>query len=141
MSKAKRPQLQRSDVNDPERLYSVLNEIFLAQSLRIEALENLKGVYVLPELEFETSGALTPNSAPFSTTAGGLRLSCPFPPTGLILLNLQPARSMAISSLSSDVKWHYAAGPGAGDGVLHIDFVTGLLINTRYKMRVGVTRA
>lgn len=139
--KAKRTTLQEQDAAEPTKLVRVLNDVLLELYERVEALERLKGVYVLPEVTFETGAALAPTSAPFSLASGGVRVTCPFPPTGLVLLNLQPAQSMAVSALASDVKWHYAAGPGAGDGVLHIDFVTGLLINTRYRMRVGVTRA
>lgn len=137
---AARPQFTEQDVAEPSRLVRVLNETLLELAARLEALENMKGVHVLPEVTFETGGALAPTTAPFGITAG-VRISCPFSPTGLLLLHLAPERSQTISALASDVKWHYAAGPNAGTGVLHIDFVTGLLINTRYRMRVGVTRA
>ena len=139
--KAIRPQLQAQDVATPEKLVRVLNDTLLELAARLEALESMKGVHVLPEVTFETSAALAPTSSPFSLASGGVRISCPFSPTGLILLRLEPARSQTVSALASDVKWHYAAGPGAGAGVLHIDFVTGLLVNTMYRMRVGVTRA
>ncbi len=138
---AKRPQLQTSDVTDPERLRTVLNTDFLELYARLEALESVKGLTVLPEISFETGKGLLPTQPPFSKASGGVRVTCPFSPTGLVLLRLETVRSQAISALPSDVKWHFAAGPGAGDGVLHIDFVTGLLIDTAYRMRVGVTRA
>lgn len=139
--KAKRPQLQQSDVSDPQRLCVVLNETLLELTARLEALESVKGITVLPEVTFETGGALSPTSGVWSIAAGGVRVTCPFSPSGVILLSLQTVRGQTVSSLASDVKWHYASGPGAAVGVLHIDFVTGLLINTAYVMRLGVTRA
>lgn len=139
--KAQRTQIQQADASDPERLRTVLNAALLELSARLEALESVKGITVLPEISFETGGTLSPTSGCFSLAGGGVRTSCPFSPTGLVLLRLEPARSATVSALASDVKWHFGAGPNAGDGVLHIDFVTGLLINTAYKMRVGVTRA
>lgn len=138
---ASRPQLQSSDVKEPEQLRKVLNQTLLELCARLEALEAAKGVYVLPEVRFETGGAVSPTDAPFAS--GGVRVTCPFSPTGLVLLRLQVERpaSQAISSLPSDVKWHFGAGPQAGDGLIIIDYVTGLLTNTSYRMRLGVTRA
>jgi hypothetical protein len=138
---SRRPQIRKQDVDSPEKLVGRLNEVLIELASRLEALEAQAGITVLPEVRFETGGALAPTSGIWSIAAGGVRVTCPFPPSGVILLNLQPARSMTVSSLASDVKWHYAAGPQAGEGTLHIDFVTGLLINTAYVMRLGVTRA
>lgn len=138
---ARRPQLQSADVKEPERLRTVLNQTLLDLCARLEALEAAKGITVLPEVRFETGASVTPTTAPFAN--GGVRVTCPFSPTGLFLLRLEVERpaSQAISSLPSDVKWHFGAGPQAGDGLLIIDFVTGLLTNTSYRMRLGVTRA
>lgn len=136
--KAQRPQLQSSDVKEPERLRVVLNQTLLELCGRLEALEAAKGITVLPEIRFESDAVLAPNTGPFAN--GGVRVTCPFTPTGLVLLRLETLESQAISSLASDVKWHFAAGPQAGDGVVIIDFVTGLTKNLAYRMRVGVTR-
>lgn len=136
---AKRSQIKSSDAQDPESLRSVLNELLLELYSRLEALEAVKGLTVLPPVSFETGASLGPTVAPF--LSGGVRVACPFSPTGLVLLMLETVRSPSVSSLASDVKWHFASGTGPGDGVLHIDFVTGLLASTSYRMRVGVTRA
>lgn len=138
---ARRPRVQSSDVNDPERLATTLNDVFLDMATRIEALEAVKGVFLLPEVSFETGASVGPTVAPFSFASGGIRITCPFTPTGLLLLRLEDVRGGTASSLASDVKWHFAAGPIAADGVLHVDFVTGLAVNTSYRMRVGATRA
>lgn len=138
---AKRPQLKSADVADPESLRTVLNESLLDLYSRLEALEAVKGITLLPPISFETGASLGPTVAPFSLASGGVRVTCPFSPTGLVLVMLETVRSPSVSSLASDVKWHFASGPGSGDGVLHIDFVTGLLVSTSYRMRVGVTRA
>lgn len=136
---ASRPQLQSSDVKEPEQLRKVLNQTLLELCSRLEALEAAKGVYVLPEVRFETGAAVSPTDAPFAS--GGVRVTCPFSPTGLVLLRLETLESQAISANATDVKWHFAAGPSSGDGVLIIDYVTGLSTNLAYRMRLGVTRA
>lgn len=134
--KAQRSQLQSGDVNDPDSLRRILNDIFLDFSKRLEALESAKGIHVF-EVAFDTSGTLTAAARPWVN--GGVRIACPFTPTGLVLLSLvqtMPA-GQPVSVLASDVKWHFAGS----DGQLVIDFVTGLNINSSYKLRVGVTRA
>ena len=136
---AKRSQIKSADAQHPESLRTVLNELLLELYARLEALEDVKGLTVLPPVSFETGASLGPTVAPF--LGGGVRVACPFSPTGLVLLMLETARNPSVSSLASDVKWHFASGTGSGDGVLHIDFVTGLLVSTSYRMRVGVTRA
>lgn len=142
---AQRTQFQADDVSNPENLRRVLNDYALDIATRLEALERLKGLTVLPEVTFETGAAIGTSTAPFTQDGAGLRVSCPFTPTGLVLLSLvrtMPAGA-AVSGSASDVKWHYAAGAagGAGDGAIHIDFVTGLSVSSRYVMRLGVTRA
>lgn len=141
--KAQRPQIQSQDAKEPERLRVVLNQALLELCARLEALESAKGITVLPEVEFMTGGTLAPTSAPFAN--GGVRAACPFTPTGLVLLRLQPVITSGAgaptSSLASDVKWRFSSGPQAEGGVVVVDFVTGLAVNTRYSMRLGVTRA
>ena len=134
-----RPQLTSADVKDPETFRKALNTILLDQATRLEALEGAKGLVEL-EIGFETGTSVSPTVAPFLN--GGVRCSCPFTPTGLTLLRIEqtmPA-GQPISTNAHEVKWHFAAGPGAGEGALHIDFVTGLSSNSRYQLRVGVTR-
>jgi len=133
-----------SDAATPETLARVLNSIFLQLQTRLDELGG--AIYVLPTITFDTAKAApSPTVAPFSAASGGLRITCPFSPTGLVLLRLTRVRpsGQPVSTLPSDVKWRYAAGPGgsAGEGVLHIDFVTGLAADCGYEMIVGVTRA
>ncbi len=139
---AQRPQLQTTDVSDTERLRRRLNDILVDLCLRIEALEANKGLVEL-EVQFETGAAIAVGTAPFTQDGAGVRCSCPFTPTGLVLLRIDRVMpsGVAIPTTPSDVKWHFAAGPRAAEGALHIDFVTGLSINSRYVLRVGVTRA
>lgn len=139
---AQRPQLQADDAADPERLRRVLNDVLLGFAQRLESLEATKGLVEL-EASFETGAAVAVGTAPFTPDGAGVRCSCPFTPTGLTLLRLDRTMpsGQAVSANAHDVKWHYAAGPRAGEGALHIDFVTGLAINSRYVLRVGVTRA
>lgn len=119
----------------------MLNEYLLGFATRLEALEATKGLVEF-EVGFETGAAVAAGTAPFTADGAGVRASCPFTPTGLTLLRIErtmPA-GQSVSSNTHDVKWHFAAGPKAGEGALHIDFVTGLEINSRYALRVGVTR-
>ncbi len=139
---AQRPQLQSDDVKEPERLRRVLNDILLGFATRLEALEATKGLVEL-EFQFETGAAVAVGTAPFTQNGAGVRTSCPFTPTGLTLLRIDRVMpsGVAIPTTPSDVQWHFAAGPKAAEGALHIDFVTGLSTNSRYVLRVGVTRA
>jgi hypothetical protein len=139
---AQRTQIQADEASDPEKLRRVLNEALLEMATRLEALEAVRGLTILPEILFEVGSAYSPTAGVFSMAGGGVRITCPFSPTGLVLLSLVKADGgQDIIANACDVKWHFAAGPGAGTGVLHVDFVTGLSVNTRYRMRVGVTRA
>ena len=144
MSSGSHSQLQSDDMKDPETFRRVLNDMLLVMQQRIDAMEGAPGLRILPLITFETGASVTPTDAPFSIASGGLRVSCPFTPTGLVLLRLQRVRpaGQPVPTVQSDVKWHYAAGAGssAGDGRLHIDFVTGLDASARYEMLVGVTR-
>lgn len=138
---AQRPQIQTDDVLEPQRLRRVLNDIILGFATRLEALEAAKGLVEI-EVSFETGAAVAAGTAPFTADGAGVRCSCPFTPTGLTLLRIErtmPA-GQPVSANAHDVKWHFAAGPRASEGALHIDFVTGLEINSRYVLRVGVTR-
>ena len=138
---AARPQLQSDDVGEPEKLRRVLNDILLGYATRLEALESSKGLVEL-EVSFETGAAVAVGTAPFAADGAGVRCSCPFTPTGLTLLRIDrtmPA-GQPVSTSSHTVQWHFAAGPGAGEGAIHVDFVTGLEINSRYVLRIGVTR-
>jgi hypothetical protein len=139
-----RTQLQNADVVSLGKLRTVLNEILLGIYQRLDALGG--AIYVLPTVTFETPGAApTPALQPFGSASGGLKISCPFTPTGLVLLRLTKVQppGQPVSTLPSDVKWTYAAGPlgSAGAGSLVIQFVTGLDSSSRYEMIVGVTRA
>lgn len=139
---AQRPQIQSDDAKDPERLRRVLNDILNGYSLRLEALEAAKGLVEM-EVGFETGAILAAGTAPFTADGAGVRCSVPFTPTGLTLLRLEqtmPA-GQPVSTNAHTVSWHFAAGPRAGEGALHIDFVSGLATDSRYVMRMGVTRA
>ncbi len=139
---AQRPQLQSDDVKEPERFRRALNDILLGIALRLEALEAVRGL-TLMEVEFETGAAVAVGTAPFTQDNAGVRCACPFTPTGLVLLRVQRIMpsGQPVPLLANDVMWHFAAGPKSSDGALCIDFVTGLLANSRYVLRMGVTRA
>jgi hypothetical protein len=120
----------------------VINPILIDIYRRLEAIESAYVVVPLEELEFEVGAVVAPTSPPWVASSGGVRVSCPFTPSGVFVLKLeriQPSGQF-INSSASDVKWHYGTGLGAGDGVLHIDYVTGLTTG-RWRMKLGVTRA
>ena len=138
MTKA-RTQIQLADAAEPERLVRVLNAAFMEACTRLEAVESVKGVTVLPEVSFDYGAASSPTTAPFS--GGGVRISCPFTPTGLVLLRAERVKpeGQPVSTTTCDVKWHFAAGPQQGDGAVILDFITGLSTGS-WRVRVGVTR-
>lgn len=139
---AQRPQLQSDDVKEPERLRRVLNDVLLGLAKRLEDLEATKGLVEM-EVGFETGAFVAAGTAPFTADGAGVRCACPFTPAGLVLLRIDrllPA-GQPVSTFAHDVKWHFAAGPRASEGAIHIDFVTGLDASARYQLRLGVTRA
>ena len=138
---AARPQIQRDDASEPEKLRRVLNGILLELSTRIEALEGAKGMTVLPDVTLEVGATYSATAAPFLD--GGVRISCPFSPTGLVVLRLERVQPVGQPVLTSavSVDWKYVGGPSAGDGAVIINYVSGLAVNSRYVMRLGVTRA
>ena len=139
---AKREQFLKDDFADPERMRRVLNEYALGVATRLEALEAVRGLVVLPEVAFDTGLAILPTLNPFSNTTG-LRVSVPFVPTGLVLLRLEQVKpsAAAVPTNASDVKWHAVPNPD-GTASLQIDFVTGLATaSASYRMLLGVTRA
>lgn len=137
---AARPQIQRDDAAEPEKLRKVLNEVLLGISTRLEALEGVKGLTVLPEVTLEIGATYSASAAPFLNA--GVRVSCPFSPTGLVVLRIervQPAGQPVLTSAVT-VDWKFVGGPSAGDGALVINYVSGLAVSSRYVMRLGVTR-
>lgn len=138
--KRARTQFQKDDVSDPERLRRVLNDFALEISTRLSAVEAAPGLQVI-ELSFDTGALVTYGSPPFTFDTCP-KVSLPYTPTGVVLLSLQQTQpaGQPVQVLPCDVKWHFGAGSGSGDGVLHIDYVTGLSGNRRYLMRLGVTR-
>lgn len=127
-------------MTEPETLRSVLNDILLELTQRIEATERMPGMMVLPQLAFSIGAAYSPTSDPFSLASGGLRVSVPFVPKGVVLLRLENAADPATPlSTASSVSWSLVAASDGGASI-QIDFVSGLAINTSYRMTLGVTR-
>ena len=124
---------------DPEKFRQRLNEIFMAQDVRLQKTESAPGLVEL-SLGLSTGATVTPLVAPFVN--GGVRVACPFSPRGLVLLQIDRTlpSGQPVSTLDNQVKWRFAAGPRMAVGVLIIDFITGLEINSRYEIRVGVNR-
>lgn len=140
MTARQRPTIQLDDVKDDQRLVRVLNAALRDLATRLEAVENVRGVQTLDELSFNTGASVTPADAPFVNAR--LRVSCPFSPTGVVLLDLKqvaPA-GQPVATSANQVKWSFASGGDAGAGAIIVEFVTGLAANTAYKLRLGVTR-
>lgn len=125
-----------------DALRDAANGIFTQLYERLEVLESGCTVVPLEDVTIETGAAVSPTDPPFSASSGRVRVTCPFTPKGLVLLRIErlfPAGDYT-GTTASDVKWHYAAGPQAGDGAVFIDFVTGLTTNSRFRMRLGAIR-
>lgn len=141
---SQREQFLKDDFADPERMRRVLNEYALSVASRLEELESVRGLTVLPEVAFDTGSSVGPLLAPFAaySGSGGLRVAVPFVPTGLVLLRLTqvlPAAA-AVPSNSQDVKWRAIPNPD-GTASLQIDYVSNLNTSSSYRMLLGVTRA
>ena len=139
MSARDKQLIQSTDATDIESLRKVANDIFSNLYLRIEALEALKGVTVLPDITFETVGTVARGTKPFN---GAMKVQAAgFTPTGVQILSLEKTRGAgAAPAAATSIYWHFASGPN-GQGSIVIDYVSGLAINTQYRMRLGVTRA
>lgn len=140
MTARQRPTIQLDDVKDDQRFVRVLNAALANLATRLEAVENVRGVEALDELSFNTGATVTPTVVPFAN--GRLRVSCPFSPTGVVLLDLKQVNppGQPVSTSANQVKWSFASGGDAGAGAIIVEFVTGLAANTAYRLRLGVTR-
>ena len=136
---SERPQLQKDDAAEPERLRKVLNGILLGFAQRLEALEKAGSLVELEDVVVEVGATYASGTTPFD---GTLRVSCPFTPRGVTVLRCErtmPAGQPVLTS-AVGVDWKFLGGPSAGDGALVINHVTGLAVNSRYSLRLGVLR-
>lgn len=138
-----RAQFREADLKEPSAATRVLNQAFLELTQRVEALETASVLVELNDVIIETGATVAPTVAPFA--GGGVRVTSPVTPSGLVKLRLEQLEpgGQPVSVSSHDVHWHFAAGAtvgGGSDGVVVVDYVSGLAANSRYRLRLGVTR-
>ncbi len=128
-------QLRTVDVATPMELVRNLNSIFAELTERIGTLEKLNGLELLPAIDLKTGAIVAPGTAPFP-----IRIGLPsFTPEGLFLASVKNmTNGYAPGSLgtANDVKWEVLGGGNA----LLIHFVSGLLANTTYQVRLAALR-
>lgn len=127
-------QLRTNEI--PEDARKSLNDILGAISERLNALEAVRGVLVLPSAPFRTGGTVTPSVAPFP-----LRFATPkdFTPVGLVVLGVEvnPTALALLPTSAVGVVWR---PDPQGNGLL-VDFVSGLSANTQYRLTLGAIHA
>lgn len=132
---ADRPQFRSVDLKGSPELRRPLNEALATLSLRIEALERVAGVLVLPPVDFRTLGSLGPSSNPFP-----LRIGVPagFTPVGVILLRLEPLFGSAPNNVPNgpvSVMWR----PTQADSI-EVTYIAGLTTGQHYRATLGAIR-
>lgn len=127
------PVFRRDDCDDAGRLNIALNDFSQSLTERLAALESCSRVAVLDEVEFETGGTVGVNVPPFP-----LQMQTPFSVAGAWLVSL--SANSAVDGIADVVPWVRPV-PGGLDGQgagLEVVNVTGLAVNTRYRMRLAV---
>lgn len=127
--------IRTQDFGPASSLRRPLNDALEALSSRTTQLESLAGLVVLPRVTLQTGPSLAPNVAPFP-----LRIRIEFQPVGLLVLGLenQTLRGDDPASWPTVAVWpHWQAN---ADGSLVVYTVTGLAINTEYRLTLGAIR-
>jgi hypothetical protein len=130
-----RVQLRTSDLKGAPDLKRPLNDALAGLSLRLEALERVAGVLVLPPVDFRTLGSLGPSSNPFP-----LRIGVPagFTPAGVIMLRLEPLFGSAPNNVpngSVSLMWR----PTQADSI-EVTYIAGLATGQHYRVTLGAIR-
>lgn len=130
-----RVQLRTSDLKGAPDLKRPLNDALAGLSLRLEALERVAGVLVLPPVDFRTLGSLGPSSNPFP-----LRIGVPagFTPVGVIMLRLEPLFGSAPNNVPNgpvSLMWR----PTQADSI-EVTYIAGLTTGQHYRVTLGAIR-
>lgn len=117
----------------PTDLRGPLNEALnqIRQGLQ-EGADAPAGLLVIPGVEMQTGTTLAVGTLPFP-----FRLATPpgFTPVGLLLLALENLTATNDASTAANtLRWSVV------DGGLQLDFVTGLTVNTSYRLTLGAIR-
>lgn len=137
------PQLQSDDMQALETQRRALNDIFTSLASRLDALESTPANISwqqLPDITFDTGGAVVAGSKPFDSS---IRVACPFTPTGLIVLRLEQLRpaGQPVITNANGVAWRFLGGSGKNStGSVVVDYIAGLSINATYRLRLGASR-
>lgn len=124
---------RRDAVADAGRLTEALNAFSQAVSARLAAVEGLGRIAVLDEIEFRTGASVGVNIAPFP-----MQVQTPFSVAGAWIAMLDA--SDAALGLAAVVPWvrPVSGGPDGEASALEIVNVTGLAVNTTYRLRLAV---
>lgn len=133
--KGTRPQLRAQDFAGAPNLQGPLNDALMGLSLRLDALETVAGLLVLPPVDIKTGGTVTPSVAPFP-----IRLGVPagFTPVGLLLLRVEPLTGSPPSNIPSSSCFPWWR-PTQADS-LELLYVGGLSASTSYRLTLGALR-
>ena len=130
------PAFKRDAATTPEALALALDELRAAVSERLSALEVFGRMAVLDDLNFEAGGTLAVGTAPFP-----MRVQTPFSVAGAwVVLCESTANGEAGVSTTGVTAWVRPVSGGLrGEGnALEIQFISGLTINRKYRVRLAV---
>lgn len=136
MTQRNRPPIQSRDFADAPALQRPLNDALADVYARLDALEALAGLVVLPPVVLQTAGVVGPLLTPFP-----LMLATPasFTPKGLVILK---AENLSVPSIGFSTTGHFVYwDPGTeADGRLIVRLISGLATNTQYRFLLGALR-
>lgn len=130
-----RPLIPSGAFGPARELARPLNDALAGIFARLDALEVLGRLSVLPDIEFETrSGLVLPGTPPFP-----LIVASPndFTPVGLVVLRLVNRSNPAGGGATPPFPYW---DPLEADGKLSIQFITGLTSSTQYTLTLGAIR-
>lgn len=130
------PTFKRDSAQTPETLALALDELRSVVSERLVALEGLGRVAVLDDINFEVGGTLAVGTAPFP-----MRVQTPFSVAGawVVLCEATSLGESGVSTTGVSAWVRPVSGGIQGEGnALEIQFISGLTINRKYRVRLAV---
>lgn len=130
----KRIQFRNADTAGAPQLNGPLNDFARDVQLRLDALEAASaGVALLRDVYVTTGATLAVNTAPFPQA-----ISTPdgFTPAGLVVVRVENLSAPAtIATTAHMAQWRMVA-----TNTIELQLVTGLAVNTKYRLTLAVFR-
>lgn len=137
MTQKNRTPLQTRDFRDAPDLKRPLNDALADVYARLDALEMVAGLFVLPPITIQTGAVVGPLLAPFPVSIATPK---EFTPKGVVVLkvdNLTYPGPLGYSTSGHFAHWDPVSEV---DGRIVLRLVTGLAVSAQYRILLGALR-